>query len=155
LGSDWTTASIPDDKARGGGSAGGGCSCRTLVVARNGREPANRSPVRLAYQPPASSTFLSQQTSHQQPANSTLLSEQTSTSHQPPATRRRTPSATFGRREEDATRCARWWKRRVERRGRCGLKRSSCGPQFRLTTIGCGGMCCEQLFFLGFGLRNC
>jgi hypothetical protein len=44
-------------------------------------------PVRLAYQPPANSTFLSQQTSHQQPASSTLLSEQTSTSHQPPANR--------------------------------------------------------------------
>jgi hypothetical protein len=43
--------------------------------------------VRLAYQPPASSTFLSQQTSHQQPASSTFLSEQTSTSHQPPAKR--------------------------------------------------------------------
>jgi hypothetical protein len=42
-------------------------------------------PVRLAYQPPASSTFLSEQTSHQQPASSTLLSGQTSTSHQPPA----------------------------------------------------------------------
>jgi hypothetical protein len=41
------------------------------------------SPVRLAYQPPASSTFLSQQTSHQQPVNSTLLSERTNTSHQP------------------------------------------------------------------------
>jgi hypothetical protein len=41
----------------------------------------------LAYQPPASSTFLSEQTSHQQPASSTLLSEQTSTSHQPPANR--------------------------------------------------------------------
>jgi hypothetical protein len=40
-------------------------------------------PVRLAYQPPASSTFLSQQTSHQQPASSALLSE----SHQPPANR--------------------------------------------------------------------
>jgi hypothetical protein len=40
-------------------------------------------PVRLAYQPPASSTFLSEQTSHQQPVNSTFLSEQTSTSHQP------------------------------------------------------------------------
>jgi hypothetical protein len=38
-------------------------------------------PVRLAYQPPASSTFLSQQISHQQPANSTLVSERTSTSH--------------------------------------------------------------------------
>jgi hypothetical protein len=44
-------------------------------------------PVRLAYQPPANSTFLSEQTSHQQPASSTLLSEQTSTSHQPPAKR--------------------------------------------------------------------
>jgi hypothetical protein len=44
-------------------------------------------PVRLAYQPPASSTFLSEQISHQQPASSTLLSEQTSTSHQPPANR--------------------------------------------------------------------
>jgi hypothetical protein len=44
-------------------------------------------PVRLAYQPPASSIFLSQQTSHQQPANSTFLSEQTSISHQPPAKR--------------------------------------------------------------------
>jgi hypothetical protein len=44
-------------------------------------------PVRLAYQPPASSTFLSEQTSHQQPGSSTFLSEQTSTSHQPPAKR--------------------------------------------------------------------
>jgi hypothetical protein len=43
--------------------------------------------VRLAYQPPASNTFLSQQTSHQQRASSTLLSEQISTSHQPPANR--------------------------------------------------------------------
>jgi hypothetical protein len=32
-------------------------------------------PVRLAYQPPASSTFLSEQISHRQPASSTLLSE--------------------------------------------------------------------------------
>jgi hypothetical protein len=40
-------------------------------------------PVRSAYQPPASSTFLSERTSCQQPASSTLLSEQTSTSHQP------------------------------------------------------------------------
>jgi hypothetical protein len=37
----------------------------------------------LAYQPPANSTFLSEQTGHQQPASSTFLSEQTSTSHQP------------------------------------------------------------------------
>jgi plasmid rolling circle replication initiator protein Rep len=40
-------------------------------------------PVRLAYQPPANSTFLSEQTSHQQSASSTFLSEQISTSHQP------------------------------------------------------------------------
>jgi hypothetical protein len=44
-------------------------------------------PVCLAYQPAASSIFLSEQTSHQQPANSTFLSEQTSTSHQQPAER--------------------------------------------------------------------
>jgi hypothetical protein len=44
-------------------------------------------PVRLAYQPPASSTFLSEQISHQQPASSIFLSEQISTSHQPPAKR--------------------------------------------------------------------
>jgi hypothetical protein len=44
-------------------------------------------PVRSAYQPPASITFLSEQISHQQPANSTFLSEQTNTSHQPPAKR--------------------------------------------------------------------
>jgi hypothetical protein len=36
--------------------------------------------VRLAYQPPASSTFISQQTNHQKPANSIFLSKQTSTS---------------------------------------------------------------------------
>jgi hypothetical protein len=41
----------------------------------------------LAYQPPANSTFTSEQTSQQQPANSTFLSEQTSTSHPPPAKR--------------------------------------------------------------------
>jgi hypothetical protein len=40
-----------------------------------------------AYKPPASSTFLSEQTSHQQSASSTFLSEQISTSHQPPAKR--------------------------------------------------------------------
>jgi hypothetical protein len=45
------------------------------------------SPVRLAYQQPANSTFLSEQTSHQQSANSIFLSEQISTSHQPPAKR--------------------------------------------------------------------
>jgi hypothetical protein len=41
----------------------------------------------LAYQPPASSNFLSEQISHQQSASSTFLSEQISTSHQPPAKR--------------------------------------------------------------------
>jgi hypothetical protein len=41
-------------------------------------------PVRLAYQPPASSTFLSEHTSHQQPASSIFLSEQISISHQQP-----------------------------------------------------------------------
>jgi hypothetical protein len=46
-----------------------------------------KRPVRLAYQPPANSIFLSEQTSHQQPANSTFLSEQISTSHQQPAKR--------------------------------------------------------------------
>jgi hypothetical protein len=47
----------------------------------------DRHAVRLAYQPPANSTFLSEQISHQQPANSTFLSEQTSINHQPPAKR--------------------------------------------------------------------
>jgi hypothetical protein len=47
----------------------------------------DRHPIRLAYQPPANSTFLSEQISHQQPANSTFLSEQTSINHQPPAKR--------------------------------------------------------------------
>jgi hypothetical protein len=48
---------------------------------------ANNAPVRLPYQPPASSTFLSQETSHQQPASSTFLSEQISINHQPPVKR--------------------------------------------------------------------
>jgi hypothetical protein len=46
-----------------------------------------RRPVRLAYQPPVSSTFLSKQTSHWQSANSAFLSEQISTSHQSPTKR--------------------------------------------------------------------
>jgi hypothetical protein len=44
-------------------------------------------PVRSAYQPPVSSTFVSEQTSHQQSASSTFLSEQISTNHEPPAKR--------------------------------------------------------------------
>jgi hypothetical protein len=49
--------------------------------------PPVQLPVRLAYQPPASSTFLLEQISHQQPASSTFLSQQISTSHQPPTKR--------------------------------------------------------------------
>jgi hypothetical protein len=51
------------------------------------RSEVNLPSVHLAYQSPASSTFLSEQTSHKQPANSTFLSQQTSTSHQSPAKR--------------------------------------------------------------------
>jgi hypothetical protein len=40
-------------------------------------------PVRLAYQPPTSSTFLLEQTSHQQPANNFSLG---TNQHQPSAT---------------------------------------------------------------------
>jgi hypothetical protein len=39
---------------------------------------ADHHPIRLSYQPPHSSTFLSEQTSHQKSANSTFLSEQIS-----------------------------------------------------------------------------
>jgi hypothetical protein len=49
----------------------------------NSHTCADNRPVRLAYQPPASSTFLSEQISHQEPASSTFLLEQNSTSHQP------------------------------------------------------------------------
>jgi hypothetical protein len=44
-------------------------------------------PVHLAYQTPASSTFLSEQISHQQPASSIFISERINTSHQPPTER--------------------------------------------------------------------
>jgi hypothetical protein len=73
-----------------------GCSVREREPERSGvRQPfakrrpvrSDIQPVRSAYQPPASSTFLSERISHQQPASSTLLSEQTSTSHQAPANR--------------------------------------------------------------------
>jgi hypothetical protein len=42
-------------------------------------------PVRLAYQPPANSIFLSEQTSNEQPASSTFLSDESASaiSHQP------------------------------------------------------------------------
>jgi hypothetical protein len=52
--------------------------CTSFISKKMGTRP-----VLLAYQPPASSTFLSQQISHQQSASSTFLSEQISTSHQP------------------------------------------------------------------------
>jgi hypothetical protein len=45
-------------------------------------QPKSR-PIRLAYQPPANSTFISEQTSHQQPASDTFLSEQINISRQP------------------------------------------------------------------------
>jgi hypothetical protein len=51
--------------------------------ARNGASFLLESFPFMAYQPPASSTFLSEQTIQQQPANSTFLSAQISTSHQP------------------------------------------------------------------------
>jgi hypothetical protein len=56
-------------------------------LVRGDRSFDHSHPVRLAYQPPASSTFLSEQISHQQPTSGTFLSEQTSTSHQPPVKR--------------------------------------------------------------------
>jgi hypothetical protein len=54
--------------------------CLALWCVHGGGKPlpCRRHPVRLAYQPPTSSTFLSEQTSYQ-----TFLSEQISTSHQP------------------------------------------------------------------------
>jgi hypothetical protein len=59
------------------------CMCGCITMHRKIQQGA----VRSAYQPPASSTFLSEQISHQQPANNTFLSQQISTSHQPPAKR--------------------------------------------------------------------
>jgi hypothetical protein len=45
------------------------------------------SHILLAYQPPANSTFLSEQTNHQQPIDNTFHLEQISTIHQPPVKR--------------------------------------------------------------------
>jgi hypothetical protein len=50
------------------------------------RHVISLQPVRLAYQPPASSTFLSQQTSHQQPATSQQYFSLRTNQHQPSAT---------------------------------------------------------------------
>jgi hypothetical protein len=44
-------------------------------ICNGGLRLTDQQRVRLAYQPPASSTFLSEQTSHQQPASNTFLSE--------------------------------------------------------------------------------
>jgi hypothetical protein len=56
-----------------------------MLICTVGSWNTEQAPVRLAYQPPASSTFLSEQISHQQPVSGSFLSEQTSTTHQPPA----------------------------------------------------------------------
>jgi hypothetical protein len=60
-------------------------SKQQIISSLNVCPMAKVQPVRLAYQPPASSIFLSEQTSHQQPASSIFLSEKISTSYQPPA----------------------------------------------------------------------
>jgi hypothetical protein len=44
-------------------------------VQKEKKKLTGRRPVRLAYQPPASITFLSEQTSHQQTANCIFLSK--------------------------------------------------------------------------------
>jgi hypothetical protein len=67
-------------------SEDGGCH-GTREEGQGKYNSVDNQPVRLAYQPPASSTFLSEQTSHQQPTNNTFLSQQINTSHQPPAKR--------------------------------------------------------------------
>jgi hypothetical protein len=61
----------------------------------------------LAYQPPASSIFLSEQTSQQQSASSIFLSEQISTSHQP---------------NEQAD----WLQKLHSDQRRCGMARAPC-----------------------------
>jgi hypothetical protein len=59
-----------------------GCDGRHATVSRRATRP-----VRLAYQPPANSTFLSEQTSHQQPARtSQQYSSLRINQHQPSAT---------------------------------------------------------------------
>jgi hypothetical protein len=55
-------------------------NCRKYWEQKRQMPSSRLRPVRLAYQPPANNTFLSEQISNQ-PA--VLLSEQTSTSHQP------------------------------------------------------------------------
>jgi hypothetical protein len=59
------------------------------VVSRvaNFTEHTAVQPVRLAYQPPVISTFLSQQTSHQQPTTSQYYFSLRTNQHQPSATK--------------------------------------------------------------------
>jgi hypothetical protein len=98
------------------------CHGETCPAAANRQRRPDRSPfgpVRLAYQPPANSTFLLEQTSHQQPASSTLLSEQTSTSHQPPANR---TGCSSGRRRADFPHTARDSDFRLEPDARCSFR---------------------------------
>jgi hypothetical protein len=80
-------AGSPSRLSPGNASPLRGSACRAVPPPSAQRSVTGLRPVRLAYQPPASSTFLSEQTSHQQPASSTFFSEQISTSHQPPANR--------------------------------------------------------------------
>jgi hypothetical protein len=67
------------------------CGCLALAAALEkergrGRRPGQPQPVRSAYQPPASSTFLSEGTSHQQPAaTSQQYSSLRTNQHQPSA----------------------------------------------------------------------
>jgi hypothetical protein len=58
---------------------------QTLARVRWSKIDVLLSSITLAYRPPTSSTFLSEQTSRQQPTSSTFLSKQTSTNinHQP------------------------------------------------------------------------
>jgi hypothetical protein len=59
------------------------CKCSFQAAFHDQIILPRRTAVRLAYQPPASSNFLSEQISHHQPGSRTFLSEQISTSHQP------------------------------------------------------------------------
>jgi hypothetical protein len=65
-----------------------------LTVTRGARlDQTDNQPVRSAYQPPASSTFLSERISHQQPAaTSQQYSSLRTNQHQPPAISHQSPS---------------------------------------------------------------
>jgi hypothetical protein len=57
------------------------------IMLNNMPAPLDKHPVRLAYQPPANSTLLSEQTRHQQPARtSQQYSSLRTNQHQPSAT---------------------------------------------------------------------